>query len=105
MITYGEFLKKNILIKRIKDLDTINVKINKYGTKVLFKRKDKNSIDINITDKKYFYREKFKYFINEKEQKEELRVFAYDSVCQILSLYFKKYSILIRWLRKLVSKK
>lgn len=86
-------------------MDTINVKINKYGTKVLFKRKDKNSIDINITDKKYFYREKFKYFINEKEQKEELRVFAYDSVCQILSLYFKKYSILIRWLRKLVSKK
>lgn len=105
MITYGEFLKKNILIKRIKNLDTINVKINKYGSKVLFNRKDENSIDIDITDKKYFYREKFKYVINEEEQKGELRVFAYDSVCQILSLYFKKYSILIRWIRKLVKKK
>ena len=111
MITYGEFLKKNILIKRIKNLDTINVKINKYGSKVLFNRKDENSKDensiaIKITDKKYFYREKFKYFINETEQKNgELRVFAYDSVCQILSLYFKKYSILIRWIRKLIKKK
>ena len=109
MITYGEFLKKNILIKRIKDLDTINVKINKYGAKaLLFNRKDENPIDIDITDNKYFYSEQFKYVINGKEQKGELRVIVYDSVKQILSSYFKKYSIItqcIRWIRKLVSKK
>ena len=103
MFAYGEFLKKNILLYRIKELETINVKINKYGAKVLFNRGVKNPIDINITDNKYFYGEKFKYVINGKEQKGELRVIVYSSVCQILSSYFKKYSILIRWIRKLVK--
>lgn len=109
MITYGKFLKKNILLKRIKNLDTINVKINKYGAKaLLFNRKDENPIDIDITDNKYFYSEQFKYVINGKEQKGELRVIVYDSVKLILSSYFKKYSIItqcIRWIRKFVSKK
>lgn len=90
-------------------MDTINVKINKYGAKaLLFNRKDENPIDIDITDNKYFYSEQFKYVINGKEQKGELRVIVYDSVKQILSSYFKKYSIItqcIRWIRKLVSKK
>lgn len=108
MLAYGKFLKKNILLNRIKNLETINVKINKYGAKVLFNRKDKNPIDIDITDNKYFYSEEFKYDINGKEQKGELRVIVYDSVKQILSSYFKKYSIItqcIRWIIKFAKKK
>ena len=92
MLAYLKFLEKNILLNRIKELKTINVKINKHGTKVVFDRENKNPIDIEITENSDFYNEKFKYVIDGKEQNGELRVIVYDSVKQILSSYFKKYS-------------
>ncbi len=103
IFSYATFLNKNIIINRIKSLELISVKINKHGTEVLFDRGNQKLIDIAITDKLDVYNEKFKYFVNGQEQKEELRVIVSNSVKFILFLYFRKYNIIVQCIRFLIK--
>ena len=84
-------------------MELISVKISKHGTEVLFDRGNQKLIDIAITDKLDFYNEKFKYFVNGQEQKEELRVIVSNSVKFILFLYFRKYNIIVQCIRFLIK--
>lgn len=97
---YTQFLRQNVLIRRLKSLSEINVKLSKSDYKILFDSSSKDEVDISIEEDKHLYFERFNYDSkhNEKDMQKEgtVKIILYSSVKDILSEYFSRYSILYK---------
>ena len=97
---YTQFLRQNVLIRRLKSLSEINLKLSKSNYKILFDSSSKEEVDISIEEDKHLYFERFNYdskHIEKDMQKEgTVKIILYSSVKDILSEYFSRYSILYK---------
>lgn len=97
---YTQFLRQNVLIRRLKSLSEINLKLSRSNYKILFDSSSKEEVDIPIEEDKHLYFEGFNYdskHIEKDMQKEgTVKIILYSSVKDILSEYFSRYSILYK---------